>query len=208
MKNKEEAFRQLELFKNEYGIEVLEDFIKQQKKPSKRQRGRKPSGLITGASVYYEMFGLKIDDDNTKHLFANVDQKIIITEAKENIANYNGTTDKTVDKQVGQFNKYAKEMNYESFCVEFDQFKNNQNYEEWNENDYEGLKNHILSYANEQENFRTKEITGDYRYRGIDIRLAIALYLKYKYVNTKNAHLVPKKTEPHLPDLPDLDIPF
>lgn len=208
-KKKDKVFKQLEDIKKEYGVEFIEEFVKKSKKSNRKRRGRPRSGLMTGAEVYFELFGLDFEDEESYKYFFNASTTMIITEAKENISTKKDTTTKTVDKQVTEINKYAKEMNYKEFCEEFNSFRQDSNYEDWNSNDLEGLQNHIINYGNERKEYHTKEIVGDYRYSGIEIKLAIALFLKYKYDKIKNAHKVPKKTEIEVPKKIEIeDIPF
>jgi len=206
MIDNKKVFKQLEEIKKEYGIKLIEEFVKNSKKSNKKQRGRPRSGLMTGAEVYFELFGLDFENVKSYEYFYNANVAMMITEAKENVSTRKGTGVKTVDKQVTEINKYAEAMNYKEFCEEFDSFRQNSNFEEWYENDLEGIHNHILDYANERKEYDKHSLShftkGDYRYAGIEIRLAIALFLKYKYDKIKNAHKVPKKTD----DTPD-DIP-
>lgn len=199
LKEMDKVFKQLEDIKKEYGLKLIEEFIKKSKKINRKRRGRPRSGLMTGAEVYFELFGLDFEDGESYKNFFDASITMIITEAKENISTKKGTLPKTVDKQVTEINKYAKEMNYKEFCEEFNSFRQDSNYEDWNSNDLEGLQNHILNYGNEREQYNTNTLTmetvGDYRYSGIEIKLAIALFLKYKYDKIKNAHKVPKKTD-------------
>jgi len=200
MSNQDKVFQQLETIKKEYGIEVIEKFVKKSKKKSNRKRrGRPRSGLMTGAEVYFELFGFNFEIQESYQNFSDASPIMIITEAKENVSIRKGTTIKTVDKQVTEINKYAKNMDYNEFCIEFENMKQNYNFYEWNANDIEGMNNHILNYGNQRQEYDNNAhqyfTKGDNRYLGIDIKLAIALFLKYKYDKLKNAHKVPKKTE-------------
>ena len=194
------------MIKKEYGIELIEEFIKKFKPKNKKRRGRPRSGLMTGAEVYFELFGFNFENQESYKNFSNASISMSITEAKENVSTRKGTEVKTVDKQVTEINKYAKNMDYTGFCIDFDNFRQDSNFEEWNENDLEGIHNHILNYANEREEYDNRSRSfftkGDYRYSGIEIRLAIALFLKYKYDKIKNAHIVPKKTDNEPYDIP------
>lgn len=197
------VFKQLEEIKKEYGIEVIEEYIKKSKKSNKRQRGRRPSGLMTGAEVYFELFGLDFEDIESYQFFGSANVAMMITDAKEKVSERKGTRPKTVDKQVTEINKFAEKMNYKEFCKEFNSYRHDSNYEQWNRNDLEGIENHILYYANEREEY-DKHLgystpKGDNRYLELDIKLAVALFLKNKYDKLKNAHKVPKKTDntPH-----------
>lgn len=197
MVDNKKAFEQLEMIKNEYGIELIEEFIKKSKK--RKKRGRPLSGLMTGAEVYFELFGFDFENEESYKYFSNASISISITEAKENVSTRKGIEVKTVDKHITKINKYANDMNYTEFCSAFNNFHQGQNYEEWNENDLARIDNHIIDYANEREGYdnysRISFTEGDYRYSGIERKLAIALFLKYKYDKSKNAHKVPKKTD-------------
>lgn len=203
MVNQKKVFEQLEMIKKEYGIELIEEFIKKSKHNNRKRRGRPQNGLMTGAEVYFELFGLNFENQESYQNFSNASISMIITEAKENVSERKGIREKTVDKHVTEINKFAKKMDYTEFCIEFDNFRQDSNYEEWNENDLEGIDSHISFYGNEREEYdnlsKSFFIKGDKRYTVIDIKLAIALFLKYKYDKHRSAHNVPKKTDytPH-----------
>jgi len=206
MSNQDKVFKQLEMIKKEYGIEAIEEFVKKSKQNNRKRRGRPRSGLMTGAEVYFELFGFNFENQESYQNFSDANITMSITEAKENVSIRKGTEVKTVDKQVTEINKYAKKIDYTEFCIEFDNFRQDRNFEEWNANDIDGMHNHILGYGNEKQEYNKNTqqyfTKGDYRYAGIDIRLAIALFLKYKYDKSKNAHKVPKKTDDTPCDIP------
>jgi len=199
MSNQSKVFKQLEMIKKEYGIEVIEEFIKKSKQNNKKQRGRPRSGLMTGAEVYFELFGFNFENQESYKNFSIASPTMIITEAKENVSMRKGTTVGNADTQVTKFNKYAKDLDYNEFCIDFDNFRQDRSFEEFYENDLEGIHERILDYANQRQEYDNNAhqyfTKGDNRYLGIDIKLAIALFLKYKYDKAQNAHKVPKKKD-------------
>lgn len=206
MENREKAFKQLDEIKNKFGLDLIQEFVKKNTKTTKKRRGRPRSGLMTGAEVYFEIFGLDVDNQESFINFIDTTQQISITEGKKNVSSKKGTEIKTIDKHVTKFNKYANDMNYVDFYTEFDKFRHDQSYEEWHSNDYEGIKSCISYYSDEKQEYNNYTgafyTFGDGRYKGIDFKLAIALILKYKYEKIKNAHNVPKKTDDTPDDLP------
>ena len=136
------ALEQLKVIKKDLGIEFIEQFIAKAKSETKKKRGRKASGLIAGASVYFDLFGMDINNKKSYINFMHLQLIKSITESKKTIANKRGTQEGTVDKQVTKFNKFAESMDYKDFVKELEQdmTKNRINIEDLNDGEYEALK--------------------------------------------------------------------
>jgi len=168
MKNYKEI---LEEIAKTRGLKVIEDFIKEKRKGNRKKRGRPLSSLLTGAEVYYDMFGIDINNKDSYSNFVSTEQIKSITEAKECIADKNNILPKTVDSHVTRFNKYAENIYSFLFCEEF---------EEWYKtaNDY-GYINDIDKLDGYIYRYNKNNLIGQ------ENRIIVALYLRCKYYKVK-----------------------
>jgi len=200
----------LEAIEREHGIQIIKDFINKKTIEPEKRKGRPKSGVFTGASVYFNMYGLDINNRESYKNFIDAQQEKTITEAKKEIAEKNEIEENTADKHVTTFNKKATELNYDKFYKGFVEHMNNYDANNYDDdiNNLENLKEFLKYYSVERQTHnqmtRMIEVIGDNRYFGIDIQLAIAMYLKFKYdlsKNHSNIHATHKENE-------YMDIPF
>ncbi len=171
--NENEALKALSEIKEALGMEFIEKFVKDEKKRAKPRRTKMRVRELRGAEAYFELFGLDFDNEESYKNFTNADLTLsTMDEAKRNVAEKYDVQPDTIEGHITAFNKEAEKLDYIQFSDMLEKYLDRYAY--YGKSNLEMLKDAI---------FTIDEFN---KYKKLDIRILIAFYIRYEWMNKKD----------------------